>query len=217
MDSKAEPLTISTEGSKKKTVIMFIASSLAIILAVSTIVVAIKLSSKASDYDELESKYNNLESQYEKQNSTMNDVFNSVHDLIQNTTMDKTVINKDDFKNVKEKLKQMKNNTDGTYSFITLEPISYDSGYHVGFETKTRANDNNYYSDEEYDNIVYKIAALLGVNPDIGVYKNKPEISFLVKDINLAFSLAAVFNQETIWDWANSKALTNTLHQIKYF
>ena len=55
MDSKAEPLTISTEGSKKKTVIMFIASSLAIILAVTTIVVAIKLSSKASDYDELES------------------------------------------------------------------------------------------------------------------------------------------------------------------
>ena len=60
MDSKAEPLTISTETSKKKTIIMFVALSLAIILAVSTIVVAIKLSSKASDYDELETKYNNL-------------------------------------------------------------------------------------------------------------------------------------------------------------
>ena len=195
---------------------MFVALSLAIILAVSTIVVAIKLSSKASDYDELEKKYNNLESQYENQNSTMNDVFNRVHDLIQNTTMDKTTINKEYFKDIKKKLENMKNKTDGTYSFITYETITYESGYHVGFETKSRANDN-YYSDEEYDNIVYKIAALLGVNPDIGVYQNKPEISFLIKDINLAYSLAAVFNQETIWDWANSKALPNTLHRKKYF
>ena len=66
-------------------------------------------------------------------------------------------------------------------------------------------------------NIVYKIAALLGRNADLGVYNNNPEISFHIIDKDLAFSLAAIFNQQTIWDWAKDDVLANHLYQEKYY
>ena len=216
MDKEDEPLLVSTSSSKKKTILIIIAFTLAVILAASTIVIAIKLKSKYSDYDNLEIKYNNLNNQYLNQNSSINDVFKCVHDLIANTTMSNTTIKKDDYKDVKKKFELMKNFSDGTYNYITQEKTSYKNGYQVGFETKSRGNDN-YYSDEEYDNIVYKIAALLGVNADLGVYSHKPEISFHIINKDLAFSLAAIFNQQTIFDWANNDILPNPLHQEKYF
>ena len=216
MDKEDEPLLVSTSSSKKKTILIIIAFTLAVILAASTIVIAIKLKSKYSDYDNLEIKYNNLNNQYLNQNSSINDVFKCVHDLIANTTMSNTTIKKDDYKDVKKKFELMKNFSDGTYNYITQEEISYKKGYQIGFETESRAYDN-YYSDEEYDNIVYKIAAFFGINADIGVYDHKPEISFLIEDIDLAFSLAAIFNQQTIWDWSYSELLSSPLYQDEYY
>ena len=157
-----------------------------------------------------------MRAQYRNQNSSIIDVFQNVHDLIANTTMPTTTIKKDDYKDVKKKIELMKDLNDGTYNYITQEEISYKTGYQIGFETESRAYDN-YYSDEEYDNIVYKIAAFLGVNADLGVYDHKPEISFLIEDIDLAFSLAAIFNQQTIWDWSYSELLSSPLYQNEYY
>ena len=172
--------------------------------------------SKKSDYDDLKTDYKNINNQYQNQNSSINDVFKNVHDLIANTTMPTTQIKKEDYQDIKQKFEVMKNFSDGTYDYISQELITYQNGYSVGFETRSRAY-YNYYTDEEYDNIVYKIAALLGRNADLGVYDNKPEISFHIIDKDLAFSLAAIFNQQTIWDWANDDLLVNTLHQQKYY
>ena len=130
--------------------------------------------------------------------------------------MPTTQIKKEDYQDIKQKFEVMKNFSDGTYDYISQELITYQNGYSVGFETRSRAYDN-YYTDAEYDNIVYKIAALLGRNADLGVYDNKPEISFHIIDKDLAFSLAAIFNQQTIWDWAKDDVLSNQLYQEKYY
>ena len=216
MENKSEPLTFSNEATKKKSIIMIIALVLALILLVSTIVVAVLLSSKSQDYKDLEEKYNNLEEQYDNQNRTVNDIFDSFQGLIANTTMDSNKIDKNNYKNVKSKLNAMINYEDGTYDYINMEKISYKNGYHVSFETKTRYY-QYYYTDEEYDNIVYKIASLLGVDADLGVFEHHPQISYWIENKELALSVAALFNQQSIWDWSTNQLIINTMHQPKYF
>lgn len=216
MEKKDESLIVSTKISRIKTIVIIISVTFVILLAASTIVLAILYKSKKSDYDDLKTDYKNINNQYQNQNSSINDVFKNVHDLIANTTMPTTQIKKEDYQDIKQKFEVMKNFSDGTYDYISQELITYQNGYSVGFETRSRAY-YNYYTDEEYDNIVYKIAALLGRNADLGVYDNKPEISFHVMDKDLAFSLAAIFNQQTIWDWAKDDLLANPLYQEKYY
>ena len=230
MESKSEPLTVSTEASKRKSIIMIIAIVLVVILLVSTIIVSIQLSSKSSDYNNLRNekekldadynnlnnKYQQLEIKYENQNDTLNNIFNTFQGLIANTTMPSTTIKKEDYINVKDRVNATKNFEDGTYDYITQQPISYPKGYHVSFETKTRYYEY-YYTDEEYDNIVYKIASLLGVNADLGVFNHFPQISFYIEDKELALSIAALFNQQSIWDWSKNEIIVNPLYQPKYY
>ena len=230
MENKSEPLTVSTEASKRKSIIMIIAIVLVVILLISTIIVSIQLSSKSSDYNDLKNekeksdadynnlnnKYQQLERKYENQNDTINNIFNTFQGLIANTTMPSTTIKKEDYINVKDRVNATKNFEDGTYNFITQEPISYPKGYHVSFETKTRYYEY-YYTDEEYDNIVYKIASLLGVNADLGVFNHFPQISFYIEDKELALSFAALFNQQSIWDWSKNEIIVNPLYQPKYY
>ena len=97
-----------------------------------------------------------------------------------------------------------------------MEELNYNQGYNVAFETLSR-NSENYYSDEEYDNIVYKLASLFGVEANAGVYLNNPHISFHIEDLNISLSIAALFNQKTIWNWANSDEIPNTFHQPKFY
>ena len=223
MESKSEPLTVSSEAAKKRSIILIIVVLLAIILLISTIIVGAKLSSKSSNYDDLnkkytdlEAKYNEIEKKYDNQNTTINDVFNSFQGLISNTTMPSTKIKKEDYVNIKAKLNTMKKFEDGTYSYVDQKKISYPKGYHVSFETRTRYYEY-YYTDEEYDNLVYKLACLLGVNADLGVFNNFPMISFYIEDKQLALSIAALFNQQSIWDWSTNTTILNTLHQPKYY
>lgn len=234
---ESDPLIVSSSVSKKKSIIMFIAIALAIILLVSTIIVGIKLSSMSSDYDDLKNQkeksesdyknlnlryedlqknYTDLEIKYDKQNGTTNDIFNTLQGLIANTSMSNTQIKKDDYKSVKSKLLSMKDFEDGTYSFIDQSKISYNKGYEVSFETRSRYYEN-YYTDDEYDNIVYKIAALLGTNADLGVFGKMPQISFYIENLDLALAVAAVFNQQSIWDWSKGEILVNVMHQPKYY
>ena len=77
---------------------------------------------------------------------------------------------------------------------MTLDIVTYDKGYSVSFETYSR-NSENAYTNEEYDDIVYKLSCIFGVNANVGVYGNNPHISFYVEDKNLALAIAALFNQ----------------------
>ena len=55
------------------------------------------------------------------------------------------------------------------------------------------------------------------VNADLGVFNNFPMISFYIEDKQLALSIAALFNQQSVWDWKANKILLNSLHQSKYY
>ena len=123
---------------------------------------------------------------------------------------------KDNYTNVKDKLKEAKGLEDGTYDFVTLKPLSFDKGYEVSFETYAK-NSENYYSDEEFDNIVFKLSSLFGINANLGVYGGFPQISFYFEDKNMSLAIAALFNQQSVWDWANNNIILNTFHQPKYY
>ena len=124
MEKKDESLIVSTRISRIKTIVIIISVTFVILLAASTIVLAILYKSKKSDYDDLKTDYKNINNQYQNQNSSINDVFKNVHDLIANTTMPTTQIKKEDYQDIKQKFEVMKNFSDGTYDYISQELIT---------------------------------------------------------------------------------------------
>ena len=193
-------------------------------LIAGIIALAVKLHNKKDDYDELEEKYVNLRKEYNmtdsafsKQNDSLNDIFDVYQKLIQETEIVNPNISKDSYTNVKEKVRSSNNLPDGTYDFVTKDEISFKDGYQVSFETDSRNYESGYYSNEQYDNLVYKLACLLNVNASLGVYETIPEISYHINDKNTSLTKAALFNQISVWDWENNYELLNDFHQDKYF
>ena len=86
---------------------------------------------------------------------------------------------------------------DGTYDIYTKEKVSFDRGYQVSFET---SYDN--YTDDEFEDIAYKMSLLSDNSAYQGVYSLNPELSFHFDDIELASVLGTLFNQISIWDWS---------------
>lgn len=194
-----------------------------IISIVIIIILVVKLNDKTKKYDELKEKndelnenYNKLNDKYSKQNDTLNDIFEAFQNFIFDSNISNAQFHKENYTNIKDILNSSKGLIDGTYDLVTKEPLDLKEGYQVAFETLSR-NLDNYYTDEEYDNIVYKLSCLIGANADIGVYNNNPHISFYVKNLNLSLSLAALFNQKSIWDWNKSDEIFNTFHQPKFY
>ena len=167
-------------------------------------------------YEELNTNYEELDTKYTNQNDTLNDFFNTFQNLISTTNITNANISKDDYVNVKEKVEAAKGFEPGTYDIVTNELINFENGYQVAFETTSR-NSRNYYSNEEYDNMVYKLSSLFGINAHIGVYGVNPHISFYIEDKNTSLSIAALFNQISVWDWGNNTEILNTFHQPKYY
>ena len=99
---------------------------------------------------------------------------------------------------------------DGTYDIYTHEIVNFDRGYQVSFETVL---DN--YTDTEYEDIVYKMSLLSDNTAYLGVYSSDPEISFHFDDIELAFVLAILFDQISIWDWSASDEIFNEYSQFR--
>ena len=205
---------------------------MAIILALLTLIIlgliagiialAVKLHKKKDDYDELEEKYVKLRNEYNltdstfsKHNDSLNDIFDVYQKLIQETEIVNPNISKDSYTNVAEKVSSSNNLTDGTYDFVTKEEISYKDGYQVSFETDSRNYESGYYSNEQYDNLVYKLACLLNVNASLGVYETIPEISYYIQNKSKALAIAALYNQISIWDWENDFEVFNDFHQDK--
>ena len=153
---------------------------------------------------------------YSNQNDTLNDIFNVFQNLISKINIIHSSISINDYVNVKEKVKSAKGLPDGTYDYISLDLVTYDKGYSVAFETYSR-NSENAYTDEEYDDIVYKLSCICGINANIGVYGDNPHISFYVEDKNISLAMAALFNQQSIWDWSTNDIILNTFHQPKFY
>jgi uncharacterized membrane-anchored protein YhcB (DUF1043 family) len=205
------------------TVLLIILALIIIGLVIALIVVGVKLHKKKKDYNKLKDKYNELnnnynqtDSFYSSRNDSLNDIFNVYQRLIQKTNVVNPNISKDSYKNVKQKVRSSTDLTDGTYDLITKAPVSYSDGYQCSFETDSRNYESGYYTDEEYDDLVYKLAAILNVNASLGVYENVPEISYHIKDKNTSLAMAALYNQISVWDWVNDYELLNQFRQNKY-
>ena len=195
-----------TKSSLYLTIIFFL---IIISLIITVIVLSIKLNNKSDDYKDLENKYKN-------QNNTLNDIFHIIQNLISTTNITHNSINRDNYINVREQVKSAITLNEGTYDIASLKNVSYEKGYSVIFETPSR-NSENYYSQEEYDNMVYKLSCLFGINAHIAVYENNPHISFYIEDKNLSFSMAALFNQKTIWDWEVSEDIPNPFYMPDFY
>ena len=117
------------------------------------------------------------------------------------------------FQKLKSKIKNLE---EGTYDFVTGVKETFNKGFHVDFETPSRSY-KNYYSEEEYDDIVYKLSCLFGRNMHINFYENIPHISYYCEDKNLSFAMGALFNQRYIWDWKEFKDIPNPFFLPDFF
>ena len=205
----SEELTTRNQKPKINLYLLIISISIIVILIVIIIVLSIKLNNKSDDYDDLKNKYEN-------QNKTLNGIFQTFQNLISTTNITHSDILKENFTKVREKVKSAISLEEGTYDFVSLDSETFDKGYSVIFETPSR-NAENYYSEDEYDNMVYKLSCLFGKNAHIAVYENNPHISFYIEDKNLSFSMAALFNQKTIWDWEVSEDIPNPFYMPDFY
>lgn len=164
----------------------------------------------------LREENNNLTNKYFNQNDTLNNIFNEFQEIIMNANITNPNIYKENYKNIRTKVKEAKTLPEGTYDIITEKLLNFDKGYQVAFETSLK-NKDNYYNDETYYNMVYKLSSILGINAFIAVYDDNPHIGFYFEDKNKSLSFAALFNQDSVWDWSINDLILNPLYQPKYY
>ena len=115
---------------------------------------------------------------------------------------------KSKYNKVREKIFNFKEIVDGTYDLYSHEIMHFNNGYQVSFETFYDS-----YTDEEYEEIVYKMSLMSDNSCYIGVYGSKPEISFYFENYELANVIAILFNQISIWDWRKDREIFNKFHK----
>jgi hypothetical protein len=120
-------------------------------------------------------------------------------------------------KGVIDILESYRGKSEGTYDFLTGEPVNLTDGYMVTFH-RNEADENGHYKShfgrytpEEYDEEARKFALENDAEVFIGVYDNEPEISFKVKTREQAQELMIKYNQKSYWDNAQGKAYDNTV------
>ena len=109
-------------------------------------------------------------------------------------------------KGVIDILESYRGKSEGTYDFLTGEPVDLTDGYMVTFH-RNEADENGHYKShfgrytpEEYDEEARKFALENDAEVFIGVYDNEPEISFKVKTAEQAERLCKAYNQKSYWD-----------------
>lgn len=109
--------------------------------------------------------------------------------------------------NVYKKLKSK--GTDGTFD-EKGNPVSYDSGFQVAFQTSDSEDKgkDSYLGGQLYDKMVEAVSKRTGSKPHIGVF-DEPEVSFHCKDVKEALKIAKEHNQFSIWDWEAGKQIRN--------
>ena len=161
-----------------------------------------------------------MEDQYSNQNDTLNYIFKAVYqNLILTSNISHSNVDKMYYVSIIPILQIAHEYPVGIYELTPFNKVNYNKGYQVGFETYSR-NWIHYKSDQydEYDDIIYKLSSLFGVNANLEVFSNNyARISFHIEDLFTSLSIAAFFNQKSIWDWANNCEILNTFHQPKYY
>ena len=153
---------------------------------------------------------------YSNQNDTLNDLFSVFQEIIMNANITIPNIDKENYINIRDLVKEAKTLDEGTYDIITKDLLIFDKGYQVAFETPKR-NKDNYYNEETYYKLVYKLSSILSINAFLAVYDDNPHIGFYFKDKNKSLSFAAPFNQDSVWDWSINDSILNPFYQPKYY
>lgn len=100
---------------------------------------------------------------------------------------------------------------DGTFDLETGEPVSYETGYQLAFQTtdSEKPGKPTFLTDEEYDAKVDELARQTGSKPHLGNF-DVPEISFRSEDLEQAKDLAfKKYNQHSIWNWEKMDIIEN--------
>ena len=228
MDTSQKEIPSSYLSTKNNSECNFMATLLALLILIilgliaGIIVLAVKLDNKKDDYHYLVEKYVTLRNEYSmtnstfsKQNNSLSDIFDVFQEMIQETEIINPNISKESYINVAENVRSSDNLPDGTYDFVTKEELSYKDGYQVSFETDSRNYESGYYTNKEYDDLVYKLACILNVNASIGVHQTIQGICYYIKNKTKALAIVALYNQISIWDWENDFEVFNDFYQAK--
>ena len=95
---------------------------------------------------------------------------------------------------------------DGTYSIDKngkLRKENLKSGYQTSFF-------RDEIEDNDIQDLAHKFERAFG-EPYLGIF-DEPEISFSIKDKNVALDVAKIFNQHSIWDNAQGKGIKNVAY-----
>lgn len=65
------------------------------------------------------------------------------------------------------------------------------------------------YTEQEYDEITKGLSSEYGLEVNVGVFDNEPEVSFWTDDIKKAKELMVKYNQHSIYDVKNNKIIKN--------
>ena len=93
------------------------------------------------------------------------------------------------------KLETYRGREEGTYDFVTGEPVNLSDGYMV--------------TCHQNDKMAFEFARDNDATVYVGVYDNEPEISFKVKTKAQAKALAEKYHQDSYWDNEKGKLRMN--------
>ena len=206
-DELTSPVITPKPKSNSSIILLFITIFLLMISIAVIIVLIIKLNNKSKKYDDLKEKYS-------RQNNTLNNIFEDLLTLISNASISHTKINKENYENIRDIVNNFtREHGEGIYNLDLdkNDTQNFSEGYQVSFENSLK------FSDKDYDNIVYTLSCLIGSDANIRVYKNDSKISFHVSNLNISFSLAALFNQESFLVCNSSEEILNPFYQPKCY
>ena len=138
----------------------------------------------------------------------LNNLILRFENYIFNHDIDRPGVPKEKYYNIRNLTNNFTQEEDGTYEVYNHKSISFNKGYQVSFETSF-----DDYTNEDYDEICYKLSLMTDNKVYLGVWGGIPEFSFYFEDFDLANAVAILFNQMAIWDWSVMEPIYNQFHK----
>lgn len=120
-------------------------------------------------------------------------------------------------KGVQAKVESFRGKSEGTYDLATGKQKEYSNGYCVSFHQNEPDEKGNYkshmgrYTEKEYDDITNELQNQ-GLEVNVGVFDNEPEVSFWTKDRAQAINLMVKYNQYSIYDVETGDFIENPFY-----
>jgi hypothetical protein len=117
------------------------------------------------------------------------------------------------YRNMRNSLAGKIGKEDGTFDLETGEPVSFDNGYQVSFQTSNseEIGSDGFMGDKDYDSAVDDLSKRLGSKPYLGKF-GEPEISFHCNDYDTCMKMATKYNQHSIFDWSKGDIVENPFY-----